>query len=247
MLIGNIINLVNVFYIILSVIVIYISAVNKKRRVSISLLYISFLILIFWYLIAYYIPGELWIPGDRDSIGIYILVFLAGIIYLISLIINAVKVIKLPMQEKPERKEILSIALTFLVVFALPAAIVLFGILGQYYMIRNSDAVVIICSRRDTDSIVGLFDNESLGFVIKGDNVHRFDLYLVGGIQKILDDDMVKADGTDGIFKTEPGEYRVIARDEYIRIMRGDELIYDYDTTFGNYYNNEVRESYYRQ
>ena len=246
MLIHNVFSLVAVFYIIWSFVNLCWSAVNKKKSYSIMLCIISIVGPVYLYSVLDMLPDMLDTGTGSKWFESFLLAMLASVFYAISLIINLVKWIKHSEEEVTDREKIRNI-FTVSGMVIIPALVISLITVQDYYRIRNSDAIVIILSRRETEDIWDFLDNESFGYVIMGDKVKRFDLMLHGNIEKILDDDMIKADGTDGEFKNEPGEYRVIVRDEYIRIMHGDDLIYEYDPSLGNYFNNEVLESYYRK
>lgn len=246
MLIHNVFSLVVVFYIIWSFINLCWSAVNKEKSYSIMLCILSIIGPVYLFLNLAIFPEMLGTGSSSNLFETTLLAMLAGVFYLISLIINIIKWAKHYKEEVTDREAIRNV-FTVSGMVIIPALLVALLAVQDYYRIRNCDAIVIILSRRETEDIWDFLDNESFGYVIMGDKVKRFDLMLHGNIEKILDDDMIKADGTDGEFKNEPGEYRVIVRDEYIRIMHGDDLIYEYDPSLENYFNNEVLESYYRK
>ena len=147
MFIRYIINLVDIFYIILSLFIIAMSGVNKKRIFSKALLVLSIFGIIILYLCSEMIPFKLCLGSDNDSLSLYFIILLAGVIYIISIVINISKLCILPETETTERSELLKIILRLLTVTVIPVACIFIGVAKQYYMIRNCDAIVVFYSK----------------------------------------------------------------------------------------------------
>ncbi len=245
MFIRYIINLVDIFYIILSLFIIAMSGVNKKRIFSKALLVLSIFGVIILYLNSEIIPFKLCLGSDNDSLSLYLFILLAGVIYIISIVINITKLVTIPKIETTERSELLKIILRLLTVTVIPVACIFIGVAKQYYMIRNCDAIVVFYSKRSENR---LLDNVNFGYVITGDNVQRFDLMLTGDLHRVMDDDMIEAECLDNKSRAELGEYRVFVKtDDDIHILHGDKTILIYDSDLGTYYRNTISECYYRQ
>ena len=245
MFIRYIINIVDIFYIILSLFIIAMSGVNKKRIFSKALLVLSIFGVIILYLNSEMIPYKLCLGSDNDSVSLYLFMLLAGVIYIISIVINITKLCKFTETETTESSELLKIILRLLTVTVIPAACIFIGVAKQYYMIRNCDAIVVFYSKRSENR---LLDNVLFGYVITGNNVQRFDLMLTGDLHRVMDDDMIEAECLDNKSRAELGEYRVFVKtDDDIHILHGDKTIFIYDSDLGTYYRNTISECYYRQ
>ncbi|MBO4608541.1 MAG: hypothetical protein J5696_01605 [Lachnospiraceae bacterium] len=178
------------------------------------------------------------VPGD---LGFYLFGLLAFPIYIISIIINVVKMIKYRAQTERDSDD-LKARIAFWVIIIIPIVCVAWGSVRDYYRIKHCDAVVIIFSRRDTKR---LLDNDSFGYVIRGDKVHGFDLMLNDHIRWFADEGLLAGERNDT--KTEMGEYEVRIQSDDVYIYHNDNQIFIYDSTPAGFYTNEISECYYRE
>lgn len=241
MLIHNMLMLIALFYIFWSFIVVIWSALNREKSFCVFFFISSLVGMAYLFVTLAVAPGFLETPEPGD-LEFCMFGFLVFPVYIISLIINSVKLIKYRAQEYSF--DTLNLRLALLGMIIIPIICVGWGSVRDYYRIRHSDAIVIIYSRRDTKR---LLDNETFGFVIRGDKVHRFDFMLDAGMVWFTGEGFIIGERNGIKTRAELGEYEVLVKDDDIYIDRGDNTIFTFDSSSENFYSNEIHQCYYRE
>ena len=241
MLIRNMLLLIALFYIFWSYIVVIWSALNKNRSLSRFFL-LSGLVGLAYLFFALAAAPEMLETSEPGNLELYLAGFLTYVIYLISILINFVKLLKYRAQEPGPEKLKLRLALLGMIV--IPIVFVAGASVRDYYRIRHCDAIVIIYSRRNTNRWL---DNESFGYVIRGDKVHRFDFMLTAGLRAFTGEGFIVGERNEKKTRAEIGEYEVLVKDDDIYINHDDNTIFIYNSSSGSFYNNEIHECYYRE
>ena len=242
MLIHHMLLLISLFCILWSFICVIWSGINKKFSYSVLLLTSCIVGMVYLFTAQNIAPNVLGTP-DPGDLEFYLYGLLAFPIYIISIIINVVKMIKYRAQTESDSND-LKARIAFWVVFIIPIVLVAWGSVRDYYRIKHCDAVVIIFSRRDTRR---LLDNESFGYVIRGDKVHGFDLMLYGHFRRFTDEGLLAGERNENKTKAEVGEYEVRIQSDDVYIYHNDNQIFIYESTPGGFYTNEISECYYRE
>ena len=242
MLIHNMLFLIALFCMFWSFICVIWSGINKRFSYSVLLLSSGIVGMVYLFAAQDIAPNALGTPGP-GNLGFYLFSLLVFPIYIISIIINIVKMIKYRAQTESGSDD-LKARIAFWVIIIIPIVCVAWGSVRDYYRIKHCDAVVIIYSRRDTNR---LLDNEIFGYVIRGDKVHRFEFMLHGNFHRFTNEGLLEGERNENKTKAEVGEYEVKIQSDDVYIYHDDTPIFTYDATTLGFYTNEISECYYRE
>lgn len=172
LLIKNCIYCIELLLTLISIVLLIYSIRNNNKYICknirmISIFYIGYLITNLCMISILYIPVGL------EVLFIYLFSFIGIIIYIVSIILNSIKIKKIPRYEKIKKNLIITIILIII-----PVLFVSANILNEKHLINNSDLIVVYHSSGNG----GMGDSDTFAYAIGEDFCKQFDLGIdIGG------------------------------------------------------------------
>ncbi len=236
MLLKNCMYLIIVVISLLSIPIIIYSIKNKNKGICKSIKTINIFYIIYLILNIVVIPNVLRIDTGLEFLLLVLIAFIAIIIYIISIIICSKKIKKDKVSFT--RKSIL----VMLVLIVLPILLFSYSLLREYYLITNSDIVIVYKSNGNG----GFGDSKNLAYAINDNYIKEISLGIAIGdysLERYLPKKAQKIDDIENI-----DNYKVSLNEEenYIIIYKDNKLIHKeqinpdyYNITFdGGFYIN---------
>ena len=145
-----------IFVIILASIPILIYSIKSKKNIFKNILIIDIMYIIYLFIGVFYLPNVLVLDKGLEVLFIYLISFIAGIIYLISIIICKKKI------KKNNDKITKSDKISFITIILIILPILLFScsFLREYYLIKNSELII------ESDYQNGIITSENYRYAI---------------------------------------------------------------------------------
>lgn len=210
------------------------SIISKRREACKALLLVSALYIPYLFADIYVLPSELRLPVGLDVLLLYLVSAAAGVLYLISVIICAVKLWKRKTEDKQGAAKYKICAAAALV---LPVLLVSAVFFGEYSTVQTADAIVVCYSAGN-----GGFDGTSFAYAVNDKYCTAFDIgvdFFGYDIERFLPKNAVKADAPDSM-----GEYSISVDEDGIEVYKNGSLLHSKPHR-GNYFNIEVKKCYY--
>ncbi|MCR5201967.1 MAG: hypothetical protein K6D02_02585 [Lachnospiraceae bacterium] len=184
---------------------------------------------------------------DLEVLFLYFAGVFAGILCIIAIIINIIK-IKKSSKLPTDGKDKLSIMVIIIPIFIIVLPVILLStrIIRDKILISNSDLILVF----ESDGNGGIGDSDTFGYAIKGDSCKCFDLYIDYGLDKKLDDSFVEIKPNGDILET--STYKVVMENDKITVYNNNHEIYKYGYgnhgfEEGNYFNIDWEKCYSRK
>ena len=169
MLLKNCICIIIIFLSILSIPILIYTVKNKDKNIGKSIIFIDIIYILYLFIISVYGPHILNIEIGFDYLLIYLLAFISGILYLISIILNSIKIKKLQIY-KYKYKYIVAIIIIILLVF--PILFLSLNIFKERFLINNSNLILVF----ESSGNGGFGDSETFAYAIGENFCEQFDL-----------------------------------------------------------------------
>jgi|GEM_PF-5577533 len=240
MLIKTRLYLIAILLIVFSVVALIFTIKNKNAATCKFMTWLCALGIIYLFLSV--IVGQLMsLDIGLEILFLYMAGVVAGILYLVSIVINVAK-----------RKKIMStyfatefpvpqsLKVIMVIAIALPLLFVCSRIVRDRILIARSDAIFIFHSSGNG----GLDDGATFAFALRGESCKRFDLGVDLGIDNMLPKNAVEINTHEGDVKAGPYALE-IDEDDRISFLKDGHEVYVFDAGKHDYFNLGVRECYY--
>lgn len=134
MLVKSCINFI-IFIIILASIPILIYSIKSKRNIFKNILIIDIIYIIYLFISVFYLPNVLGLDEGLEVLFIYLIAFITGIAYIVSIIICQKKI-------KKNNDESDKISFITIILIILPILLFSYSFLREYYLIKNSELII---------------------------------------------------------------------------------------------------------
>lgn len=205
LLIKNCIYCVAILISLFSIVTMIWSIKNKNQYICKNVILFS-IIYIIYLIVDLSMIYILYIPIGLEALFIFLVMFIAGILYVISVILNLIKRKKLERYAKKKK-----VLITTIILIILPIIFFSVCVLRQKYLINNSDLVLVYSSSGNG----GFGDEDTFAYAIGEDYCKQFDLGIdINGyrLKEFLPKNAVKITNIDDIaYMT---DYKMIPNEE---------------------------------
>ncbi len=241
MLIRSRLYLIAILLMVLSVVNLIYSIKNKNAAVC-RLFIVGGVLAIVYLWVSIFAGPLLSVDFGFEIFLFYLFGAIATIVYVISIVINAVKrksIMKTYFATEFSIPKALKIIMLILII--LPILFVSVRVIRDRILIATSDAIVVFHSSGNG----GIGDGHLFAFGIQGKKCKQFDLGIDLALDELVPRNMerIKPRWDETIV----GEYEIIIdEDEIITIMKGNQKIFRYDTYKHGFFNIDIEEGYYK-
>lgn len=235
MLIQNCIYCISIWIGIFSILLLSDSIDNKNKYICNWIILIDF-IYILYLIIIYRLMGILYIPVGLEVLFIYLIEFVAGILYIISIILNLNKRKKIDTYIKSKK---VILAAMFLIL--LPVILISTSVVQNKQMINNSDLLLIY----ESSGNGGFGDSKTFAYAIGKDYCKQFDLgtdFYGYKMEKFLPKNAVEINDLDDTdFEV---RFNESTKDNSISVYKNRKKICK-EKNKSNYFNIEFKKGFY--
>ncbi|MEE0061120.1 MAG: hypothetical protein UE295_09875 [Acutalibacteraceae bacterium] len=240
MLLKNCIYFIGILFFLFSIPTLIYTIKNKVKKNCKSIVLVD-IICIVYLVMAFYLPNILYLEFGLEMLFIYLFEFLAGILYIISIIINLTKIKKL--QENPEiQSKQKKVKIAIVAVLILPALLLSTNILRYIYLFNNSELILVYSSAGNG----GIGDYETFAYAIGENSCVQFDLGIdIDGyrLKEFLPDNATEIKNIEEL-KDYKIEFNTDFPDNSISVYKNNELICTANNK-SNYFNIDFERGFY--
>ena len=233
MLIKNCICCVAIFISLISIPILIYSIKNKDRNICKYIIYIDIIHIVYLFIDLTILPFVLYVEIGLEILFLDLFAVISGIFYIISIVLNAIKMKKIKMDVQTKPKKVIIVCIIFIV---LPVLLFSASILRNKYLISNSDLILVYYSSGNG----GLGDGETFAYAIGEDFCEQFDLGIVlrgYELQKFLPQNAVEIVDINDV-----EDYKIIIDNNSILVYKDDQCICQSEH---NYFNIKFEKGFY--